>query len=318
MPLWRSAACLSLLLKCFAEEKVYQVGLLTKDRPTTITDAGDKEDSAGGMSIKVKGKSGKFSYYHVTETDERKVDVEFDAVTELDANGDEVGKDGQIKHSIKDFKNQNFAFSDITEVQIGNATANLLTFSSEISEVGKLRVDTYIVSKGGLAEAGGGEWWELIPGNLKFNIVFEEWNFCAPCFKQNGQEEHGQFISFEIEVKGKSKTANKTSGKGGKGGKGGFDLGGGAEVLLTSQYSADGQELVMPEGYPYVETKGNKQVFVFMFSKFNQSLLYDPVLGSNSTKGTPSPNPGESGAFGLGASSLAMLFALLACAAPLA
>jgi len=303
------------------EERVYQTGQLRQGKGLTvltdITSANDeeKEETAGDMTVKIKGRSGKFEYYHRTENDARKVEVKFDDLTELNADGDEIDIDG---HSIKNFAGQDFTFTPVQEKEYGNATFQCLTFSSDVNTVGNLEIETCMCSEEGFAGPPGDEWY-ITPGNLKFNINFNKWDFCNPCTDKKGKEEIGAFLQFEIEIKGRSQNASKIGGgKGGKGGKGGFDLGAGAEVLLTSKFEAGAQEqFVMPEGFPAYKTKGNKQIFAFRFQKFEAPLRYDPVLGVNqSAPIPPSPSPAptpEDAAISL-SSQFASLVSLLAVA----
>lgn len=306
-----------------AEEKVYQTGQLRQGKgPTVLTDVipandEEKEETAGDMTVKIKGRSGKFEYYHKTVDDARKVEVKFDDLAELNADGDEIDIDG---HSIKNFAGQDFSFTPVQEKEYGNATFQCLTFESPVNTVGKLEIETCMCSEAGFAGPPGDEWY-ISAGNLKFNINFPKWDFCNPCTDRKGKEEIGEYLQFEIEIKGRSQNASKIGGgKGGKGGKGGFDLGAGAEVLLTSKYEAGAQEqFVMPEGFPAYKTKGNKQIFAFRFAKFVAPLIYDPVLGVDQNAPIPplpSPPPAptpEDAAISIG-SPLASLVSLLAVA----
>ena len=46
-------------------------------------------------------------------------------------------------------------------------------------------------------------------------------------------------------------------------------------------FRSDGLEVFMANGYPKVETKGSKKLYVFRIPKFTTKATYDPLLQMN-------------------------------------
>jgi len=258
----------------------------------------DKTSSAGEMTVQVLGQSGKFKVYKTAlgGADDKQVVVEMDALREVDSAGNEVGTSGSTKHSINSFASQSFTFAPVEAVALGNATANKVSFTSQISTVGEIRVDTYIVSKDGYAGPQGEEW-PVSPGDVKFNIAMPSWTWCNPC-KQGNTNEVGAFIDLDVVIKGKADSAEKGISQS-------YDLGGDAKLELTDKVMVDGSQTTMPEGYPKLSVVGGKQVFTFRFPKFTTSIEYDPLLDMDAGTFV------ISGALGLSSRSFGMVAVLL-------
>ena len=95
--------------------------------------------SAGGITCKVAGKSGKiFIGRNVTdanETDTDTISVELDAIVERNANGADFGCSGKSKHCFQNFATLDFAFSDITEVTYQGLSATMFSYDGVILSV---------------------------------------------------------------------------------------------------------------------------------------------------------------------------------------
>lgn len=67
--------------------------------------------------------------------------------------------------------------------------------------------------------------------------------------------------------------------------------------MFQVQYD-DGDWVDTPTGYPKIETKGSKQLFVFRFDKFSKSVMYDPQIDLDSSNKSPTvaPSPADSDA----------------------
>lgn len=227
----------------------------------------------GTTSVSVKGQSGKIDVVRGAST----VTIDFDSLHEVDVNGNIVGKSGALaqKHSINSFATQAFKFSNIRDVQYKNLTMQEFDFVTDVNEIGKMKVVTYIVEQEGSVSTDA-ETWSVSPGDVKFNIEFSEWTWCSPC-----TDGEGAFIDLRIAMKGNKDQpdTNSSSAKS-------VELGG-STLQLSSRVVLDNQELDMPEGYPKIETKGGSQVYVFRFPKFAQKAVYDPLLQMSTSNDAP-------------------------------
>jgi len=229
--------------------------------------------------LKIMGQSGKFTLYEATPDDG--ITVTMDALSELDAAGNEVGSGGAVKHSFNSFATQSFTIAEKESgVAIGTATADRVNFTanigSETDPVGKLKVETYLITENGTV-GNGDESWEVVEGDLKWNIVFPQWKFCNPCTK-GGTQETGNSLDLTITVSGQGAASDKGSGK--------VSIGGGKTLNLASKVSIDGTNVDMPEGYPKTTVQGSKTMTTFRFPKFSESVVYDPTIGSEGGSGT--------------------------------
>jgi len=329
----------------------------------SCVDGKDKKFSSGGVEVKISGKSGKFKIYRkdAGENETNKIDVEVDALTEVDINGTEVGEKNKVKHSIKSFAKQDFVFTEpklvnlgykcyipytvkktvnvielvrvIELVKTGNVTQNvskmvnktfpreimvveereevckganatILTFNSDVSGIGKIKVDTYIVDTYGFAGPDEESLWTVAPGDMKFNVELFDWKYCGSTDKdgkktecpagKDKKAEVGEFIDVDIKIKGKKPKAEKKakgedSGRKGKGKKEDYDLGGAVNLRLTNLITVDGNVVEMPPGYPMVKSKGSSQIFTFRFPKFATRAVYDPITTTGTKVAAPAP-----------------------------
>lgn len=269
----------------------------------------DPIEDTGGIEVKFLGRSGKFEIYSkaVGEGDKNKLTFEIDELREMDAEGNEVGAKANPKHQLKDFKKTEFEFTRTSDVLVGTAKAHKISFTSNITAVGYLKVDTYLIRTEG--EVGvnltdpDADVWDTFAGDVKFNIELSEWKWCGSdgtVCENKGINEVGEFIELDIELK--SFTApQEAPPKRGKGGKGeqNFELGGNISLDLTSALIVDGSMSWMPEGYPKTTTKKGKQIFTFKFPKFSDRATYDPILGTGtSASRDPEDTAGRSCFFG--------------------
>lgn len=211
-----------------------------------------------GTSVRVLGQSGKVT----VERGENTYLMTMDYLHELDNNGNQVGKVGSIKHSIESFASQSFTFSSPVTKQYQNTSIEEFSFQSSVGSIGKLNVVTMIISDFS-SVATETESWTVQPGDLKWNIELLDWSFCDPC-----NDGTASYVELGIEIKGSQnkRQNNKT-----------YDLGG-AMLQLSNRVVVDGDEIDMPDSYPKIVEKGNKQLFVFRFPKFAEKLTYDPIL----------------------------------------
>lgn len=214
----------------------------------------DLTHSKGGTSINVLGQSGKVK---ITR-DNTEITLQVDYLYEVDASGNKVGKYGQNKHSVESFATQSFTFSPLTSKE----NLDEFTFETPVYSIGKLKLRTMLYNQSGTVGTET-ETWNVASGDIKFNIELSDWTFCNPC-----GDGTALYIDVGIEIKGKDSIpkGNKT-----------IDLGG-ATLELSNRVVIDGSEINMPESYPQIETQGSKQLYVFRFPKFTNTVIYDPLL----------------------------------------
>ncbi|XP_053372483.1 skeletal aspartic acid-rich protein 2-like [Mercenaria mercenaria] len=115
-------------------------------------------------------------------------------------------------------------------------------------------------------------------GNVKINIDITSWSFCdgSSSCKQN---EMGEYLDFDIVMKGKSGSATRADSESGNT----YTLGDSGSTMLSRKIKVDGAaDLVdMATDYPKLITQGSKQIFRFRFPKFTTSILYDPTIFLN-------------------------------------
>mmetsp|Transcript_42436 Transcript_42436/g.51715 ORF Transcript_42436/g.51715 Transcript_42436/m.51715 type:complete len:366 (+) Transcript_42436:100-1197(+) len=159
-----------------------------------------------------------------------------------------------------------------------------ISFSTSLDTGSEMDVYTYFFSKAG--EVGTvTEKWAVQPGDMKFNIGLKNWVWCDPC-----PDGTGAFVELDIEIKGeknkpqpkpKKNETTKPDPKEPKKGKGlekTWDLGSGATLDLSDLVMVDGNWTNMPEGYPKLVMKGDKQMYTFRFPRFNDHAFYDPIV----------------------------------------
>ena len=234
------------------------------------------------VGLKVLGQSGKFTIYDLEagETDERAVTVTIDALREVDAAGDSVGTSGNSKHSINTFAAQDFTIVPAVDVMLGRnytVPAKKISFQTPIGDIGRLKVDTFILTAGGIVGAPGDDWGARA-NDLKWNVELSDWSWCgeaASC--TSGQTvQVGEYVDVDIAIKGKNQPV-QSPGDDKK-----FALGAGVDLNLSDQVLVDGAWVTMPTGYPMVAVKGANTIFTFRFPKFSTNAVYDPLVGTSS------------------------------------
>lgn len=219
------------------------------------------------MKLKIMGQSGKFTLYDDVKGEAAGIMVTMDALKEVDSSGAQIGNTGSSKHAINSFATTAFTVQQPVDVEIGTANASRVDFEAVVGTIGKLKVETYMITSNGTV---GDDNWEVSPGALKWNIVFPEWTFCAPC-----GSDIGAFLDLTITVQGLG-TASKKGNSNAQ-----IDLGGGANLMLSSQVTVDGNMTDMPDGYPTVGLQGSKTSVTFRFPKFMDNATYDPLITSD-------------------------------------
>mmetsp|Transcript_171034 Transcript_171034/g.415702 ORF Transcript_171034/g.415702 Transcript_171034/m.415702 type:complete len:303 (+) Transcript_171034:59-967(+) len=239
--------------------------------------------------LHVQGQSGKFTLYTASRGRSNGIQVWMDALRELDASGNAVGTSGNPKHSINTFAAQDFSIRDPEDVTIGEGvSATKVSFSSPVSTIGEVQIDTYVMCEDGVVGTGN-ETWGVRAGDVKWNIELYSWTWCG-C--QQGQNQQvGDMVEVDITVKGLVDAQQGSSGRS-------VDLGGGLTLELSDQVTVDGEPASMPDGFPQVSFQGSRTILTFRFPKFRDRLVYDPVVAGfapdvevpEETTGTPAPD----------------------------
>jgi hypothetical protein len=288
----------------------------------------------------------------VGKSDPNKVTIEVDALRELAADGvTSVGASGKVKHSLQTFANQDFTIEDPVDEDVATGVhAQKVVFSTPVNSIGTLELQTFILKSGGTIGTDT-ESWEARANDVKFNIKLSDWSFCGDAGVECGQGKSvqvGTFIDVDVKIKGKASSptpdGEESSGSGdgadeedtlddgtegevliadesgrrsrkasaAKAKNKDYDLGGGVPLQLSDRVLVDGVWASMPEGFPKMVIKGGSAIFTFRFPKFNDSAVYDPVIGfSESLESTGNT------AAGLTISSIAVVVALSIAAAAL-
>jgi len=246
---------------------------------TAVPEPVPYEVESGGVSVQILGNSGKIRMFsaEVGHNDPNAIVIEMDSLQELDVNGNPVGTSGQDRHSINTFANQDFTFHPVVYDHMMGVnsllTANKLSFTSPVGNVGYISVDTFIMRSRGHVGPQGEEW-GVRAGDMKFNVNFPSWTFCDAC--GNRGTEVGAFLELKIKIKGAAASVTLVEGTTNT-----YTLGGNANLTLTDKVMLDGVQGVMAEGFPQLSMQGNSQIFSFRFPRFESSAEYDPVLSQD-------------------------------------
>lgn len=259
---------------------------------------GSTSIESNGAQLRILGNSGKMAIKGLNKDEDAAI-ISFEGIFERDASGTVVGQGGAGKHSIETFANQKFEFGELKEATIGTSKAVAVDFVAQMDIGAKLTVVTYIISEAGTIDLNGTKI-PLLPGEVKFNVMIENWPFCsangignALCQeKKNAQV--GEYLDFQIQIVGKDKTKKKTpEAKKGKddppvndgilapvaGPKTEFDLGNNVGLVVPSLYNIGTTWYSMPDGYPLLEETNKGQVFTMRFSRFDAGVMvYDPIV----------------------------------------
>lgn len=277
----------------------------------------DKSIAAAGVSVKVKGQSGKMTLTVPTpDNSTMDVECEMDALRQLDADGIVRGR-GE-KYSINSFATQQFTFSEPTESTYGGLDVTKVIFDSTLGPrngaVAKIKIEIMIFKEAGVFNVGN-DTVNVTSGAVKFNVEMSEWVWCGGGNSCTGQGGDGASVELDIGIQSVGKGSPNPMGASGF-----FDLGGGRELLMLSTYSTDegNSWKAMPDDYPKV----NGSTFTLKFPRWgeNEKVVYDPVVTSGlSTVTEAPPQPVETtvpddGAFALGLHA-ALLVTMIALAA---
>ena len=238
----------------------------------------DKAISAAGVTVRVKGQSGKMTMTlpgdNGTTTD---IEVQMAALRQLDASGNMLGGGGNEKHSFESFATQSFSFSEPLAATYKGLNVTTVTFESTLVGSSRLKVETMIFQEAGGFSVGA-DVLNVTAGTIKFNVELGNWSWCGSDAACKGASGTGATVELDISVgpQGGGSLASKGDSKA-------FDLGGGSELIMLNTYSTDGGSswLTMPEGYP----RNNGSTFTLHFPRWAGTLLYDPLVSAGGSGG---------------------------------
>jgi hypothetical protein len=203
-----------------------------------LIQATDTTVSAEGVFLKIQGQSGGMIIGRAQNPDQdnNAVKIKFDAIQEMNSEGDVIGTSGNAKHSFNNFAQLDFTFSSLVDTVYENLTAKTISFKAPISSVNaNLTVQSFIITQAGNITIDG-ESTMVEKGTVKFNIHIDGWGFCdasGNCRKGN-KDEIGEYVDMTISIKGKGTPSRKTGNNKHTDGEE-FDLGGDASVALSKK-----------------------------------------------------------------------------------
>jgi len=238
-------------------------------RPTQL-----KCDSIGG-NVKIELDKKDRSFFTIEDdglgpTDPNRVSVGLSYLYEIDSTG------GTIGSSIIDLAIQQFYLTQKVGSFWGNdeIKARKTSIRADITNVGSIEMEIYEILSGGTIHTGN-ETWNVVEGDVKFNVVLSDWRFCGIENSTCDTEKHSSYVDLALEVKGRlgSLQASKSSRLL-------LALGGNVPLLLSGQVAVDEMIESMPAGFPRVETAFNdtSELLVFRFPRFSRKMEYDPIV----------------------------------------
>lgn len=261
-------------------------------------------------------KNGRFAIIH-KEKANNSVDISavvmgLDYIWEKNAEGEAVGikqgpkSDGaEQNHGDRRLFDRGMRYEVHRNVTIGEARGHQITYRNDLEGIGTFRMDLYLLEEAGdvgpdLTDANAARWGG-VPGTVKFNFALENWTWCgtgesdASC---GGKE--GQYIDVQMRVQARSANFSRKSNPRGRGrGRTSFELGDAIDLDLTNEVLADGSLAEMPEGYPMMEERERRwrgrpvSVLTFRFPKFNEEMIYDPIVEEEEEEGGDGSDGGE-------------------------
>jgi hypothetical protein len=199
-------------------------------------------------------------------TDANRVLLVLNKVSEVAMDGTEVDP----THSVN-VEEEEFTITQVLGVFFGGITARKISFSSSVNGVGNIKLEAFQILSNGTITNDGGETWVVRPGDVKFNIVLTDWSFCGVAAECGGAV--GEYIDVAVGIKGRNNKPVEDQDDALS-----FDLGGHVPLQLSAQVSLDGVSTELPDGFPSVETDGDKALFFFRIPRFTESAFYDPVI----------------------------------------
>jgi hypothetical protein len=202
--------------------------------------------------------------------DPNSVSIRLARLYEIDSNGRTIGP------SLVDLGIQRYKLEQKIGLFFGGyIRAQKLSFHVDIDTVGRVEMETYVIlSNGTIYNSDGPEKWNVVPGDIKFNLRLSNWTFCGDDTSTCGTDEESAYIDIAFDIKGRLGSpfvsqSNRLL----------FDLGGNVPLVLSSQIDVDGTTQAMPLGFPRAEAALNQTTLVFFrFPRFADTIVYDPIV----------------------------------------
>lgn len=246
----------------------------------------EKSMSYNDVTIKILGQSGKMEVTRAAAvtptTDKETITITMSSLKEKDADGNEVGKGGDTKHSYQNFAQLDFTFSDFEDTNFSGVKCRKLKFGSPAGALfpslgTTLNINVYLFFESGTVKTGNVSSFDVKKGTMKFSVDVNNWPFCLPketckdstCCLKGQANEVGSFLDFEIEIKGDKTSKDKSGDK--------VMLGDNSQIVLPNEINVDGTWSTMPTGYPQ-QIGTEKTTYTFRFQKFSKTLSYDPLI----------------------------------------
>jgi hypothetical protein len=244
----------------------------------SFLNAKDKEREFGKYKVKLEGKSGKIRIEYFNKS---KLTVDFSSMYEVTPEGKEIkGK----YHQFDNFKNLDFDVSDFVESTYQNLNCSIVTMKVNdfIKEGSYITGQIIIFNQTGLVDTGNSTMEKVRPGTMKLNLKIDKWPFCnntgastdeKECSNKDGTPIQNQYLDVDIEIKGKmdGKKLNK---------KNNITLGD-SYASFSPYYMADNELKTMPDDYPNLKVKGDKNIIKLRFNRFDNVLEWDPIFQMN-------------------------------------
>ncbi|XP_068739952.1 skeletal aspartic acid-rich protein 1-like [Montipora capricornis] len=221
--------------------------------------------------------------------------IEFESFEERNKDGNLVGKANRKRHFFNSFPEEPFHFTAQSSSSYQGVRVKNINFTSTLNaKNASLKIMVYMFEDHGNITFGN-ETSEMREGMLKFNIEIRNWQFCA---KHNSDEDcnvgdDGEFIDVALVIKSKGKPKQIPQGDRNKRRHPRcfktirynkcpkeFDIGGGSEIVLSSQVMVDDEIRDMPGNgdFPKLKQADNKQKVILRFPKATNRIFYDPGL----------------------------------------
>jgi len=272
----------------------------------------DQAISAAGVTVKVKGQSGKMTITIPSGNSSTSVECQMVALRQLDAVGNTLGGGGSEKHSFNSFATQSFTFSEPMDDSYQNVSVAKITFDSTLVGSSRIKIHTFIFKEAGTLIVGN-DVLNVSAGAVKFNVELGSWSWCGDDVTCKGAEGLGDSVELDLSISAvdaaegngrrllfvngsevnetddnETMTITSTDIESQE-----HDLGG-IDLTMLSTYSSDGGETwsAMPEGYPKV----SGSTFTLKFPRWSGSVIYDPILQGSTSEDADGPGQMSSAA----------------------
>ena len=166
----------------------------------------DKSVTVGGITTQVLCRSGKIFVYKGSTSDG--ISIIYGFLEEIDSDDQKINIDS--KHKFSNFGQLQCSFSELEETTYGSNNIAVVQFSFTATiplsgQSATLKSVVLVFKKDGTIDLGG-ETIKVKEGDMKFNVMIEDWTFCghAGTTCQTDQTTvTGKYLDFGMEIKRK-------------------------------------------------------------------------------------------------------------------